>query len=202
MIGPHIRTPAALVRRVEVNMTASIVVDDLDVPVAFNIELVQPKLGVDQNSAPRSHAPFTIRWRKDIWGPAGSVPRGSARIQAGDDVYELVGNPRQLLYGGRVVGYEAPACLVDQLYPFSGTLTEQNGIEVHPAMPFAMWGPTETHGSTGEYEDYQAEAPAEFSGQVYRNRHVHMGSKVYRVMTTAVDLTVPHVVFQLRRAGG
>lgn len=202
MIGPNGTIPARLVRRVEKGTDGSVTVADLTGQPVFRVELVRPRLGVDLDVSPRLHAGWTVRWRTGLWGPQGYVPSGSSRIEVDGAAYELLGSPKTLMHGRRAVGYEATAHPVNELYPYIGDLTEQNGTVVSASMRFSMWSPNEFHSQTGEYEDYQAEAPPEYRDLIKRNRQIHMGGKTYRIMVVTTELTVPHVVFRLRRAGG
>jgi hypothetical protein len=202
MIGPHVRTPVTLTRRVSVDGSASVTIEDLSPPQFFKVELTRPRLPIDQEGSPRSHDPWVIRWRTGMWGPVGATPGGSSRITVGETSYELLSGAKTLMYGRRAVGFEARCLPVTQLYPYVGDLTEQDGTVVQAGMRFAFWSPNESHGSTGDYEDYEAEAPIEYREQVKRNRQLHLATGVYRIMVTVVELVVPRVVFRLRRAGG
>lgn len=202
MIGPHIRTPAELTRRVSVDSSASITIETIDPPQSFKVELRGPRMPVDQDSSPRSHDPWVVRWRTGLWGPQGATPGGSSRITINGAAYELLQRPKTLMYAHRAVGFESGCLPVDQLYPYVGDLTEQDGTLVQADTRFAFWSPSESHGSTGDYEDYDAEAPIEYRDLIKRNRQLHLTSGVYRIMTTVVNMTVPRVSFRLRRAGG
>lgn len=201
-MGPLITKPAAITRRVTVGADAIVTKTDLSSEPGFLAELIGPRDGAASGGPPRSSPPYTIRWQTGLWGPLGDVPRASARITVGDATYELLGQPKTLMHGPRAVGYGASAMPVLELYPFIGNLTEQDGTVVQGDMRLAMWSPNERHDSTGEYEDYDAEAPIDYQGLIKRNRQVRMGGTTYRIMTTVVDLSVPRVMFSLRRAGG
>lgn len=202
MTGPRLNIPAQMIRLVATGSDGAVTVTELTGQPAFRVELVRPRDQVSDEGPPRAYPPWIIRWRTGIWGPQGAVPGGSSRIDVNGAAYELLGRPKTLMHGTRAVGYEVSAQPVAELYPFVGSLTEQDGTVVDAAIHFARWSPSETHNTTGEYEDYDAEAPAEYRDLVKRNRQIRMGGKTYRIMTVVTETTVPRALFRLRRAGG
>lgn len=201
MTAPVGRNMAIVTRRVTINAAGVVAVNDAPAEAPFRVELVRPRSSAGSGS-PRSRPAWTLRWRTGPFGPPEPVPAASSRLTLGLVAYELIETPRALMRGRSEVGQEVRAVPVTELYPFTGQLTEQSGVEVLAAIPFAMWSPSERRDSTGNYEDVSAESSVEFGSAIKRNRQIHVGGRIFRVLTAITELDVPRVVYGLRRAGG
>lgn len=198
MTGPSSHSTGLVVRRVTVSSSLVLIVTDVADSGAFGVEIVPPKAQSTPDVAPRNRPAWTLRWREGPWGPPGGPFGPSSRIQVGTVVYEALNSPRPLLHGRRTVAHEVSVLPIADLYPYLGDLTDQGGVVVLEDVALALWAPSEAHAATGDYEDYDAESPPEYVGSVVRNRQIHIGDDVYRVMTSTVDRSVPRVSYRVR----
>lgn len=195
---------ATVVRTVVVAEDRSVVVTPVTAP-KFMVGVSVPSRFSSNDSSPRERDPYILRWRGGILGPS-SIKAGY-RIQVSNPlapsytngIMELLADPREIRAGNSIVGVEVPALLVTELYPYEGTLKEQDATEVGP-VGVALWSNREDHENTGTYESFSGEAPIEFHLELGNNRRLDLGGERYRLTSSITDFEGPRVKFEAIRA--
>lgn len=172
----------------------------------FPGEIVPPDEGAEAFSEgpPRDRPSHLARWTASTVGPGAKAPaRPSERVEVATNTgrltYELLGLPRQLRSGRRVIGVEATVMPVATLYPLTAALQEQGGEEVIPSVPVAVWDQGTDRNDRGQYFTYTAEAPAEFAADfMVKNRQLFMDGLGFRIIDPVVPFQVPRVLMTLR----
>jgi hypothetical protein len=173
----------------------------------FMSHLQPPVRSRTSDGSPRDEAPYMLRWRVGLLGPqevpqAGwrvSLTRPTSRRTYENAIYELLGDPREIRNGANSTGMQAEVAMVADLYPYAATLKEQGGATVSSII-VSLWSEREDHASTGTYEEFSGEAPAEYSSSVKVNRKLDIDGEIYRITSSILDLEGPRVKFTARRA--
>jgi len=114
--------------------------------------------------------------------------------------YELLDAGVDVTTGSRIVGREYACLPVDFLYPLDSIISDMDGNPISN-MELAIWDATEIHNvRSGEYENYNGEAPIEYASSLMRNVDVMVGTTRYRIIASEVDLDMPRVRLRLRKA--
>ena len=188
---------ARVVRRVSVSAQRSVGVADVPEQV-FRAALSPPgDFSLSTQDSPRENPSATLRWRSGPFGPT-PPPQAGARIDVDGRVYEALAGPLELRHGSRVVGYELPVMPVNLLYPLTGTLVQQDGVAIIPAMSLALWETSDDHADRGEYLNFDGEAPPEYAADFMRNRALMVGTERHVITSALVDATGPRVRFSTR----
>ena len=173
---------------------------------SFMVMLMPPRRSRSSDSSPRDGDPYIMRWRNGLLGPivtpqAGfrcSLNRVHGRAYE-NETYEFLSDPREFRVGPVTHGIEAEVAPVGELYPYAGTLREQNGTSVS-LVSVALWSDREDHADTGTYERFSGESPVEFAEAFGNNRWIDIGDKRYRVTSSITDFEGPRVKFEARRS--
>lgn len=148
-------------------------------------------------AAPREALPGRVLWFAP--GQAVGTLNAGDRIADGDISYELLTGTRGKRAGLRVLVNECVCLPVAALYPLVGSLTNQAGTVLQAALPYALWGSSESHADTGSYERLDGECPPEFASVVKANAQIRAGGLTYRIVDSSLELTVPRVTFTATR---
>lgn len=163
-------------------------------------------------AAREAPTPYNLRYRLRRYGSfllryrAKTLGTESPRLQAGDRVeidgtaYEALSGARPMSLGQRLIAYEAPVAVVGDLYPLLATILDNEG-EVATNVPLALTpAGDDIHTERGTYQDFDAEAPADYRDQLPPGRTLQVGTTRYRVRSSELILGV--VRMSVRRAGG
>lgn len=180
--------------------------DDLDVALDFTVGsyfacLLQPPKDADGNTEgpPRTMVPWKLFWESSQTLSAA----GRVQLQSTGETFELTSRIRTIKVAETVMGYEAELMKLEELYPRRATLKESNDTQVATAMRCAIYQPSESTESRGDYENYSGEAPIEHEAQLQvKNRKLVLGSRVFRIVSAVANYELPHVSLELRRTAG
>ncbi len=149
----------------------------------FASYLMPPQVvdAVAGDESPRGKNIFFLRYAPPIVGPSTNAPRLTGeRVESEGETWELLGKPRQLRTGRRVVGLEVAVQTLNDLYPWTAELQNNDGSVLAASVPLALWGTTEEVTNRGGYEDLEGEAPVEFASLFRPNRFIiHSGVKLH-----------------------
>lgn len=194
MIGATLKQRARRVR--------SVTVADLEFTVTdaegdwFPARLYPPRdADARQDGSPRDTAPRSrLVFHRDAptLGPSDRV-----ELHGDPATYELLTAPEPIRHGERVGGYEVEVLDTDVLYPNAGDIEDTGSAE---AVPFSLYTGSEDVLGHGDYDTYEAEAPAEFAGTLGSNTVLVCGETRWRAISAVIDFQVPHVRLRLRGA--
>ncbi len=180
----------------------------VDVPGwPFACSLQPPRVSREDDGSPRDRDHYIMRFRKPPFGPG--TAKAGCRVSLESPLlwgrpyenvtHELVSDPREVRVGPLGTVMQAECLPVGELYPYEGTLKEQNGTEVG-SIVVALWSDREGHQDTGTYEEFRGEAPVEFADELGNNRWIDLDGERYRITASILDLEGPRVKFDARRA--
>lgn len=154
---------------------------------------------VPADDSPREASPYLLRYSPAVTLTTLLPQRVGDRVETNDATWELLGHPRQLRHGRRVVGVEVAVNNVETLYPYTASLQENGGQVVRADVRFAMWGMTEGTTSRGGYEDVDAEADVSHRSDLLPNRLLVIDGSRFHIVRSWVPPTGPRVRLVLRR---
>lgn len=189
---------ASILRRISYNNDV-VLVDDGDHGFLF-VGLTPSTDLATLGGEPRDLPSATLRHSSGLLGPSAPL-RAGERLEVDGVAWELIDDGKQIRSGGRSIVMEYRALKVDDLFPLTGDLTEMGGAPVDQ-IRFSAWAASEETNERGVYDDYDAEAPAEFMSALKRNRVITTASARYKITSTAPDLSPPRVRMRLRRTDG
>jgi hypothetical protein len=189
--------PLTLSRRVTISAARVVTVTSTTVAFMGRVFPARSEDPSTADSAPREALPARVLWYQP-GQMVGTINAGD-RILDGGVEHEMITSTRGKRAGLHVLVNECACLPVASLYPLTGSLTNQAGTVVQAALPFAVWGASESHGETGDYEELAGECPPEFASVVKRNTQIHAGGVAYRILTASLELMVPRVVFRCRK---
>lgn len=156
--------------------------------------------GAASLGSPRHTPPAMLRHATGLTGPSVELGVGDRCNVLSYGLLELLDNGTKISTGVRLVGLEYAAAPINQLYPFSGILSDMDGNPISN-MPVSIWGAIENHDVlAGEFEDYEGEAPIEFLPMLMRNVDVMVGTIRYRILAAEPDYGFMNVHLRLRKA--
>jgi hypothetical protein len=126
-----------------------------------------------------------------LLGPGSRVELASGTL------LELLAAPSELRTGRRVTGYAAQAQRVSALYQLEGELQAKGGDRIQD-VTFSMWNESERPSQTGRFEDFEAEAPAEYIGVIEIDHQIEFDGRTYNVAEARPNYGRPRVQLMLR----
>lgn len=155
---------------------------------------------VDLDQSPRDSPPMRLQYGSSTLHPGDAAPRLTGeRVELLNVTYELLGRPRQITTGRRVVGHEAAVISVAELYPHVAVLQENNGNVVLAEISLAVWALSENIIGRSGYEDLESEAPIEFADALRPNRVLSISGTRHHITRAYVPPGQPRVRMSLRR---
>jgi hypothetical protein len=155
---------------------------------------------VDLDQSPRDLPPTRLQYAGSTLHPGDAAPRRvGERVEILDVTYELLGRPRQISTGRRVVGYEVAVTSVAELYPHVAILQENNGDEVLPEISLAVWSLSENIVGRSGYEDLESEAPIDYADVLRPNRVLSISGTRHHITRAYVPPGQPRVRMSIRR---
>lgn len=157
--------------------------------------------------SPRDNVPWTLLTSGGLFVPQEPMPPGTCievvpvtYLFSGE--YEIMTGPRLLRHGARVVAHRYQVLPLSVLYPFSASAVDNSGVVISGAMPIAIWSTGESHNDRGTYEDFDAEAPAEYASAITTNTTLFLDGRRYRVTRSRLSTARPRLLMSLRRSNG
>jgi len=199
-IGGANATSLFIVRRVALANNL-IQIDDAPMEFAFYGNITPPDGPGDPGTAPRDAPPAMLRHASGLTGPRTGLGLGDRVAATNEVVYEIVDRGEQIMSGRRLVGMDFAVMRLSELYPIDADLRDMDGVSVKQ-MSVAIWDATEEHADQGEYENYEGEAPPEFTADLKRNLDIFIpatGAR-YRIIAAEPDVAPPRVRLRLRKA--
>ena len=203
MSGLILPNQARVVRRLQATPVA-VTVDDspepwfpanLSFPLAADTPATNPG-----DTSPRDNPPTMLQYAAGILGPQMNAPtRPGERVEVEGDLYELLGSPRNLRTGRRLVGHEIAVQTVETLYPYTASLQEGNGDVLAPFIPLALWAVAEEVRERSGWETLEAEAPVEFASELKPNRRLAIAGVQHHISRSFIPPDGSRARMSLRR---
>lgn len=155
---------------------------------------------VTPDASPRDTSPWRLQFGASTLYPGSAAPRQAGeRVQLLSTTYELLGRPRQISTGRRVLGHEVGVLSVQDLYPYVATLQQHDLSEIVAEMPLAVWQLTENISQRSGYEEFEAEAPIEYVKDLSPNKILSVWGSRHHITRAYVPPSGPRVRMTLRR---
>lgn len=189
--------PARITRRVSVGPDRTVTVNDTLGPW-FVSELHKVNSLFRRVGSPRTQTPLFFRHRLGVFAPSGVDLRPGDRVGIKEDTYEITTYGRSMADGRVPQTVEFQVVPVDNLYPLTGHIQDQAGTDESEVV-CSIYTPSEDHGSTGTYENSQAEAPLEYASDLHQNKQLQVGSDTYKIVSASINYDNGFVLMNVRR---
>lgn len=171
-------------------------------PNGFFCNLIEGRGNVlPTESSPREGSYSKVQLPAGTIAPLHPPANPGDRVVVQGETYELIGRPRQLMSGRRILGAEVAVMSVNDLYPFQALLVEGQDM-VRADIILAMWTTGANTTDRGAYALYEAEAPLDFAEDLKVNRSLTISGQRFNIAQAIQPLTSPQVKMVLRRRDG
>lgn len=208
MIGP-VNKRVRIVRHVAIDRDRSITVDHTP-GLIFRARFGDAEGGYTEAGSPRDILPQTriITYASGLFSDGGGIVPGDWIEEVDTGVlWEMLEFVKDQRVGFSKISHVLSGIKLDEVYPFEGSLTMQDGTILVPGMPFAVWEQSELMTERGRTENLQGDCPIEFwEACETQNAQIRIPGINYKITASLLNraqpnfTSAPHVSLRLRRA--